>query len=145
MVGRQVDGTDDDEGEDVAVDAALEQGLDAVEESVGAYLADPSAGLRHDLLAALQRLDQQIDESDAYESSIIGSGAFGAPGKGLVIGETAGASAAEEVPESVWRAQTALIKAAKREVAAATPDTLADLRAAADALSAARGEEPPTP
>jgi hypothetical protein len=136
MSERHDHGTGDDE--DVAVDATLESYLSSVEESIGVYLENPSADLRHDLLVVLERLDQRIDDSDAYESSVIGSGAFGYPGRGTVIGETGRASVAEEVPESVLRAQMTLIKAAKREVAAPTADTLAGLRAAARDLSAAR-------
>jgi hypothetical protein len=40
-------------------------------------------------------------------------------------------------------AQTVLIKAAKREVTGPTPETLADLRAASQALAELRGGEPP--
>ena len=112
------------------MDAALELDLGTVEGSIEAYLEDPSVARRIELLAVLERLDQQIDDSDAYESSVIGSAAFGYLGKGSVIGETSSNSAAEEVPESVLRAQTVLVKAAKREVAAPTPDTFADLRVA---------------
>jgi hypothetical protein len=88
-----------DEGDDVAVDADLELALGAVEEAVGAYLQDPSAPLRTQLLAALESLDQRIDSSDAYEASTIGSAALGYATKGAVIGETSNASAAEEILE----------------------------------------------
>ena len=142
MFRRQKQETDEDE--DVAVDAALELDLGTVEESIEAYLEDPSVARRIQLSAVLERLDQQIDDSDAYQSSVIGSAAFGSLGKGSVIGETSSNSAAEEVPESVLRAQTALVKAAKREVAARTPDTFADLRVAHQDLVAALSMEPPT-
>jgi hypothetical protein len=143
MVGRRGDetgeGGSDHDGEDgVAVDVTLESDLASAEEAIEAYLAGPSADRRNHLVAELERLDRHIDDSDAYESSVIGSGAVGFSSKGAVIGETSSASVAEEVPESVLRAQTALIKAAKREVAAPTAGTLADLRAAALDLSAAR-------
>jgi len=136
MVGRHKHRTDEDE--EVSVDATLELDLGTVEQSIEAYLKDPSVGSRNDLLTALERLDQQIDRSDAYESSIIGSAAFGFSTKGSVIGETSNASPAEDIPESVLRAQTVLIKAARREVMAPTPDTFADLRAAHQDLSAER-------
>ena len=140
MFGRQKHQIGEDE--DVAVDVTLERDLATVEESIEAYLKDPSVNLRNELLAALERIDQHIDNSDAYESSVIGSAAFGYSAKGSVIGETSNASAAEEIPESVLRAQTVLIKAAKREITAPTPDTLADLREANQALAAARSEPP---
>jgi hypothetical protein len=132
-----------DDVENVSVDAILELDLGTVEQSVEAYLEDPSLALRHELLAALERLDQHIDRSDAYESSVIGSAALGYSAKGSVIGETSTSSPAEDIPEAVLRAQTALIKAAKREVTGPTSDTFADLRAANQALAAVRSREAP--
>ncbi len=130
------------ENEDIAVDASLELDIETVEESIEAYLKNPSVDLRNQLLAVLERMDQQIASSDAYEASVIGSGAVGYSAKGSVFGETSSTSPAEEIPESVLRAQMLVIKAAKREVTAPTPDTLADLRATNQALSAARSQEP---
>ncbi len=130
------------ENEDIAVDASLELDIETVEESIEAYLKNPSVDLRNQLLAVLERMDQQIASSDAYEASVIGSGAVGYSTKGSVFGETSSTSPAEEIPESVLRAQMLVIKAAKREVTAPTPDTLADLRATNQALSAARSQEP---
>ncbi len=141
MFGRQKHEADEDEG--VAVDVSLELDLSTVEQSVAAYLKDPSIALRQDLLAVLERLDEQIARSDAYQNSAIGSAAFGYSGKGSVIGETSSASPAEQIPESIFRAQTALIKAAKREVTAPTPDTLADLCAANQAMSEVRSTQTP--
>ena len=139
MSGRQEHRTGEDE--EVSVDATLELGLGTVEQSIEAYLKDPSVDLRNELLAALERLDQQIERNDAYGSSIIGSAAFGYSDKGAVIGETSSVSPAEDIPESVLRAQTVLIKAAKREVITPTPDTFADLRAANQALSLERSKK----
>jgi hypothetical protein len=127
----------------VAVDATLEQDVRAVEASIDAYLGEPSLERRHQLLAVLQQLDQQIDLSDDYESGVTGSAAVGYASKGSVFGETSSASAAEEVPQAELVAQIALIKAAKREVTAPTPATLADLRAARQALAATRGGPDP--
>ena len=129
------------EDEEVAVDATLESDLASVEQWIDVYLKDPSVDFRKKLLSVLERLDDQIDLSDAYENSVIGSAAFGYSSKGSVIGETSSASAAEDIPESVLRAQTILIKAAKREVTAPTPETLADLRAASQAFSAERNKQ----
>lgn len=129
-----------DEDQGVAVDATLESALASVEQWIDVYLKDPSVNLRKELLDVLERLDDQIDRSDAYETSAIGSAAFGYSSKGSVIGETSSASAADDIPESVLRAQTILIKAAKREVTSPTPETLADLSAASQALSADRNK-----
>ncbi len=132
-------GEQDDE---VAVDVTLEGDLGATEEAVEAYLRDPSPSMRTQLLTALETLDQQIDSSDAYESSTIGSAALGYSTKGAVIGETGSASAAEEIPEAELQAQTVLVKAAKDEMRAPTAETLAELRAARHALAAVRGQDP---
>ena len=138
MVGRREHQGDEDQ--EVAVDATLESHLALVEQWIDVYLKDPSVDLRKKLLDVLERLDDQIDRSDAYENSTFGSAAFGYSSKGSVIGETSSASAAEDIPESVLRAQTLLIKAAKREVTSPTPETLADLSAASRVLSAERNK-----
>ena len=124
------------------MDASLELDIETLEESIGAYLKNPSVDLCNELLAVLERLDQQIANSDAYEASVIGSGAVGYSTKGSVFGETSSTSPVEEIPESLLRAQMLVIKAAKREVTAPTSKTLANLRAANKALSAARSQEP---
>ena len=141
MFKREKHEVDDDN--EVDVDVTLEMDLDTVEQSIGTYLSEPTDQRRSELLAVLERLDQQIDLSDDYENSIVGSAAFGYSPKGNVIGETNSASAAEEVPKAVLKAQTVLVKAAKREVTAPTPQTLAELGAANQALSAARTADSP--
>ena len=127
---------------EVTVDAILEADLSDAEDAIDAYLKDPSATRRQALLASLQLLDQQIELSDDYESRIAGSAAIGYGSKGSVIGETSSSSAAEEIPEAEFVAQTLLVKAAKSEIAAPTPGTRADLQAAVQALAAVRGREP---
>ncbi|HEY1443632.1 MAG TPA: hypothetical protein VGF51_01940 [Acidimicrobiales bacterium] len=123
------------------MDATLASNLASVEQSIDVYLKDPSVDLRTKLLDVLERLDAQIDRSDAYENSVIGSAALGYSSKGSVIGETSSASAAENISEPVLLAQTILIKAAKREVTTPTPETLADLRTASQALDAERSKQ----
>jgi hypothetical protein len=131
---------DDDE---IAVDVTLEDDLNTVEQWIETYIQNPSTEKRKQLLAALEGLDDQIDRSDTYEGRIGGSPAFGYAAKGSVIGETSSASPAEQIPGSVLRAQTVLIRAAKQEVTAPTPDTFAELRAANAALIDARTTEQP--
>lgn len=138
-------GRDNDKDDEVTVDATLELALGAVEDAVSAYLQDQSAPLRTQLLAALERLDQRIDSSDAYEASTIGSAALGYSTKGAVIGETSSASAAEEIPGAELQAQMFLVKAAKEEVQARTAETLGQLRTAHHVLAAVRGQDPPAP
>jgi hypothetical protein len=133
-----------DGGQDeVAIDAALASDLAAAEEAVSAYLRDPSDGLRNQLLLALEALDEQINQSDAYESSVVGSGALGLASKGSVVGETSAASAAEEIPEAELQAQTVLIRAAKQEVTTPSAEHLAALEAAQRRVSAIRSSPPP--
>ena len=133
-----------DGGQDeVPVDAALASHLAAVEEAVSAYLRDPSDGLRNQLLLALEALDEQVNQSDAYESSVVGSGALGFSSKGSVIGETSAASAAEEIPEAELQAQTLLIRAAKQEVTTPSPEHLAVLGAAQQQLAVRRSSATP--
>ena len=91
--------------EELEVDATLEADLGAVEALIQSYLKDPSAGRREQLVAALERLDQQIAASDSYEGGVSRSAAWGYAGKGSVIGETSDVPIAEAVPASEFRAQ----------------------------------------
>ena len=132
-----------DEGDDeVAVDAELERAIGSTEAAIATYLRDPSPSSRPQLLAALQALDAQIDSSDAYDSSTIGSAALGYSTKGSIVGETSSVSAAREIPGAELRAQIALVRAAKDEVRAPSAGTLAELRAAREALARVRAQDP---
>ena len=141
MFGRKKKQTDG--GEDrVQVDAALESDVTGVEQSVAAYLGDPTAASRQTLLAALETLDDQTDQSDAYEGSVIGSGAVGYASKGEVIGETSIDSVVDEIPSEELHAQIALVQAAKNEVRGPTTETFAALQSAHAALAATRDQTP---
>ncbi len=131
------------EEQDLAVDAHLEQDLWAAEQSILSYLADPGESRRQDLLSALERLDDQIDLSDAYDSNIVGSGAIGLATKFSVIGETSSYPISEEVPSAEFQAQQVLIKAAKGAVSQPGSETLAALRTASAALTALRAADQP--
>jgi hypothetical protein len=124
----------------VTVDVTLEQDIGAAERAVEAYLENPGDDSRRELLLVLERLDQQIDLGDAYESTVIGSGALGFSTKGSVVGETSNSSVAEDIPGQELELQTELVKAAKREVTGPTPATMAGLNAANQALAAFRNE-----
>jgi hypothetical protein len=131
-----------DEAE-LAVDANLEQDINAAEQSIQSYLADPSENQRKDLLAVLERLDNQIDLSDSYDSNIVGSGAIGLATKFSVIGETSSYPISEEVPSAEFQAQVVLVKAAKRAVTQPDSDAIAALRAASAALTVSRAHDQP--
>ncbi len=128
------------EGQELDVDTNLERDISAVEWSVERYLQDPTDSPRQDLLAALNRLDDQIDLSDAYETNIFGSGAFGYASKGSVVGETSNNPITEEVVSTEFQAQVALVKAPKAEVTGPTPDALAALHTASEALATVRAQ-----
>ena len=124
--------------EPVQVDAALEGDVARVEQSVTAYLQSQTDAARRSLVAALEKLDDQTDQSDAYRESVIGSGALGYASKGEVLGETSIDSVVDEVPNAELHAQIALVQAAKDEVRRSTSETLTALQASQTALAATR-------
>ena len=141
MFGRhkqQAGGSD----ERVQVDAALEGDVAQVEQSVTEYLLDPADATRRSLLAALETLEDQTDQSDAYNESVIGSGALGYASKGEVLGETGIDSIVDEVSSRELNAQVALVNAAKDEVRGPTPGTFAALQSAHAALATIRDDAP---
>lgn len=128
--------------ETIRIDATLESDVAGVEESVAAYLSAPTDATRGALLAALETLDAQTDRSDAYEGSVIGSGAVGYASKGEVFGETSIDSVVDEVSSAELNAQVALVQAAKNEVRSPSPATLAALQSAQADLAAKREQGP---
>jgi hypothetical protein len=124
----------------IQVEVALESGLNRVEQSVADYLKDPTGSARRSLLAALEALDDQAGQSDAYEGSVIGSGAVGYSSKGEVLGETSIDPVVDEIPSAELDAQVSLVTAAKDEVRGPTPVTFAALRSASATLAAARDQ-----
>jgi hypothetical protein len=141
MFGRQKKQADGGE-ERVQVDAALESEVTRVEQSVAEYLRVPTDTARRSLLGTLETLDDQTEQSDEYEGSVIGSGAVGYASKGEVIGETNIDSVVDEIPSQELHAQIALVQAAKNEVRAPTTETFAALQSAHAALAATRDPRP---
>ena len=122
----------------IPVDATLEGDIAEVEQSVADYLNESTDDSRRLLLAALERLDARTDQSDAYEGSVIGSGALGYASKGEILGETGIDSVVDEVPSAELTAQFDLVKAAKEEVRGHTAANFASLQSASRALAEAR-------
>ena len=141
MFGRHKKQASGDE-DPIQVDAALEGDVARVERSVAEYLQDPTDAARRSLLAALEKLEDQTDQSDAYQESVIGSGALGYASKGEVFGETGIDSVVDEVSSAELHAQVALVNAAKNEVRGPTPATFSALQSARTALTAARDQGP---
>jgi hypothetical protein len=119
--------------EEIAVDVTLEEDVSAVVRSVDAFLKSPNESLRRDLLASLEELDAQIAQGDDYHSRLVFP--YASP-ESTVVGATSSGSIGEDMPSDEFQAQVALVKAAKSAVTGLTPDTLAGLRAAREALAA---------
>ena len=133
MFGHRPKGQPDHEQEiEVDVDLTLERDISTVVQAVDAYLQNTNEGLRKDLLTALEHLDDQTDRADAYQGR---PQLYPADSGSAVVGATSDNSMPEELPSTEFQAQVALVRAAKNAVTRLTPDTLADLRAANDALA----------
>ena len=105
----------------------------AVEQAVDSFLQNPNESLRRDLLTALEELDDQLAQGDAYHARLR---MF--TGQSTIVGATSATSVGQELPATEFQAQVAPVKAAKNAVVRLTPDTLADVRAASDAVAESR-------
>jgi hypothetical protein len=123
--------------QEVDVDLTLERDISMVEQGVDTYLQYPNERVRRDLLIALEKLDDQLDQGDTYHARL--RLPFGP--ESSVIGATTDSSVAEQLPATEFQAQVALVKAAKNAVTRLTPDTLADLRSASEALAEWRSSD----
>jgi hypothetical protein len=87
IFGRQKDKEAPESGvpSETAVDVHLEWDIEAIQKAVVAFLQSPSDDARQSLLAELEKLDNQIDLSDTYAASIVGSPIFGQAPKGAVL------------------------------------------------------------
>ncbi|HLN17380.1 MAG TPA: hypothetical protein VK277_11615 [Acidimicrobiales bacterium] len=133
--------------EELPVEYHLEQDIATVQASISTYLEDPTEDRRRMLLADLERLDDQTARADTYTSFKAAWTRFAVPGSS-VIGATSDQAMAEEVPDPVFQAQVALVKAAKKAVTDGTPEALDALRTASAALTEAAapdGDRPSAP
>jgi hypothetical protein len=73
--------------QELAVDSDLEIDVSEVEEAVDNFLANQSEQCRQGLRKALEKLDTETEESDAYASRMAWPSMIGAPSP-EVIGET---------------------------------------------------------
>ena len=99
MFGRQRKQPGGD-GAQIPVDATLEGDIARVEQAAADYLENRTDATRRELLGALETLDDQTQQSDAYGESVIGSAALGYASKGEVLGETSLDSVVDEVPSA---------------------------------------------
>jgi hypothetical protein len=113
-------------GQELEVDAMLEQNIMSVKVAVDTYLDSPGKDSRTELLTALNRLDDQIARGERF----VGPANVGLLPTSYAVGATSINSAAQEIPSAEFRAQIALVRAAKSAATGPTPETLAGLRRA---------------
>lgn len=131
-------GTGDDK--EIAVEATLADALDRVAQAVRAYVAGPTEASRAEMIVELGHLDEVVARADRYEANSAGY-AFALPGV-EAVGEATAVDAVHDESPQAFNAQAALVRAAKREVRDATPDSLAELGVALAACRAADRASP---
>jgi len=119
--------------QDLAVDSGLEADISSVEAAVDRYLADSSDDRRLALQKALEAVDAETADSDAYENRTAWRPILAAPSP-AVIGETGPHPIAEDIPSSEFACQVTLVKAAKQVVLHPSPQSVAALEGARAAL-----------
>lgn len=120
--------------EALTVDAAFEEDLHEIEAAADAYLERPLDDRRSALLACLERLDAQIERSEAFDASSSVTIAFGSAPRLAIVGDTTDNPVVEQVLASEFNAQVELVRAAKDEVRDPSPRSLEALRSASAAL-----------
>ena len=112
--GASQDGASQDQV--MAVDVHLEDHIRKIEDLVGDYLRSPhDEATRQALVAELEELDDQTARADAYGSFKSVLVRYQVP-RSWVTGATSDTSTGEDVPGAEFRAQVALVKAAKTAI-----------------------------
>jgi len=125
----------------MAVDARLEDHIREIEGLVGGYLRSPQdEAARQALLAELDKLDDQTARADAYGNFRSVLVRYQVP-RSWVTGATSGTSTAEDVPSAEFKAQVALVKAAKDAIRDTTAEAQSALQRANDELAEVRRHE----
>ena len=125
----------------MAVDARLEDHIREIEGLVGGYLRSPQdEAARQALLAELDKLDDQTARADAYGNFRSVLVRYQVP-RSWVTGATSGTSTAEDVPSAEFKAQVALVKAAKDAIRDTTAEAQSALQKANDELAEVRRRE----
>jgi len=123
------------------VDVQLEDDIGKIEGLVGGYLRSPQDEVtRQALLAELDKLDDQTARADAYGNFRSVLVRYQVP-RSWVIGATSDTSTAEDVPSAEFRAQVALVKAAKNAIRETTAEAQSALQRANDDLAEVRRHE----
>ena len=125
----------------MAVDVQLEDDIRKIEGLVGGYLRSPQdEATRQALLAELEKLDDQTARADAYSNFRSVLVRYQVP-RSWVIGATSDTSTAEDVPSAEFKAQVALVKAAKNAIRDTTAEAQSALQRANDELAEVRRHE----
>ena len=137
--GTSQDGASQDQV--MAVDVQLEDHIREIEGLVSDYLRSPQDEVtRQALVAELEKLDDQTARADAYSDFRAVLVRYQVP-RSWVIGATSDTSTAEDVPSAEFKAQVALVKAAKDAIRDPTAQTQSALQRANDELAEVRRRE----
>ena len=125
----------------MAVDVQLEDHIREIEALAGGYLRSPQdEATRQALLAGLEKFDDQTARSDAYSNSGSVPVRYQVP-RSWLIGATSDTSTGEDIPSAEFKAQVALVKAAKNAIRDTTAETQSALQRANDELAEVRRRE----
>ena len=125
----------------MAVDAQLEDHIREIEDLVDGYLRNPQdQATRYALAAELDKLDDQTARADAYSNFRSVLVRYQVP-RSWLIGATSDTSIGEDVPGAEFKAQVALVKAAKDAICKTTGEAQSALQRANDELAEVRRRE----
>ena len=125
----------------MAVRVQLEDHIRTIEGLVGGYLRSPQDEATHQVLVAeLEKFDDQTARADAYSNSRWVLVRYQVP-RSWVIGATSDTSTAEDVPAAEFKAQVALVKAARNAIRDTTAEAQSALQRANDELAEVRRRE----
>jgi len=133
---RKRDGASQDQV--MAVDVQLEDRIRTIESLVGGYLRSPQdEATRQALVAELEKFDDQTARADAYSNFRAVLVRYQVP-RSWLIGATSDTSIGEDVPGAEFKAQVALVKAAKDAIRDPTAEAQSALQRANDELAEVR-------
>jgi len=125
----------------MAVDVQLEDHIRKIEDLVGGYLRSPQdEAARQALGAELEDFDDQTARADAYSNFRAVLVRYQVP-RSPLIGATSDTSIGEDVPGAEFKAQVALVKAARNAIRDTTAEAQSALRRANDELAEVRRRE----
>lgn len=125
----------------MAVDVQLENHIRKIEDLVGGYVRSPRDEATHQaLLAELEKFDDQTARADTYSNSRAVLVRYQVP-RSWLIGATSDTSIGEDVPSAEFKAQVALVNAAKNAIRDTTVEAQSALRRANDELAEVRRRE----